>query len=109
MSRSQTPRYYKGVVLTQCPYYISEADTHIDCEGYNGNTLTSTYFKSEESKKRFQKEYCFDPNRYSDCSHCILIDAKYKLIEQGLMEDETELTSKPYTRQFIIPRGASDK
>lgn len=84
---------FKGKVYTQCPYYICESETRIVCEGYKGNTNNTTGFKSESEKELHQKTYCFDVNHFRDCSYCIVLDAKYKLIENGLKADTGEPTA----------------
>lgn len=81
---------YKGEFETKCPYYICEGDANIVCEGYEGKTKSVKSFKSVQEKADHQQSYCFDPNHYRDCSQCILIDAKYKLIEEGLRKDAAD-------------------
>ena len=94
---------YAGITATQCPYYISESDTFIACEGYESSTIEYKRFKTEKQKMRHQSTYCFDVNRFSDCSHCILMDAKYKLIEDGLRDDDERTDDAAITPRYNLP------
>jgi len=91
MEDKQVRKYYKGLIYTKCPYYMGEARQHIKCEGYVFGTVTATCFYSENQKQRHQREYCFNINRYRDCPQCVFIDVKYKQIEEGLREEDTDI------------------
>lgn len=81
---------YKGYTLSKCPYYIREGLNYIVCEGYEGGSRAVKSFKTEANKERHQLHYCFDINGYCDCSQCILLEVKQKLIYKGLREGDDE-------------------
>ena len=48
-----------GVVNTDCPFYVREAEKEITCEGVEKNTLCAFKFSSKAEKEDFQKHHCF--------------------------------------------------
>lgn len=65
---------YKGGVNTKCPFYITESDKSIRCEGLYDNTNISTKFESIGEKGEYQEEFCFHyPN---SCKLCKELEKK---------------------------------
>ena len=68
--------YFKGMVDTQCPFYIKEANKSITCEGMKEECNLCIKFQSEEEKLKYQEENCFKyPN---GCEIRKINEEKYK-------------------------------
>lgn len=51
---------YKGKYTAniKCPFYISEGQTYMNCEGFFQDTVIRHKFNNEVQKDYFQEEYC---------------------------------------------------
>lgn len=47
-----------GNVNTKCPYYISETEQSITCEGIQEKMKNVIRFQNKSEKKTYQEEYC---------------------------------------------------
>ena len=69
--------YGIGVVNTECPFYIREAEKEITCEGVVTGTKATTKFESRSDKENFQKQTCFH-----GCERCYIakeLEKKYAI------------------------------
>lgn len=63
-----------GNVNVKCPYYISESDRYMTCEGVNGDVIKQR-FGGRKAIGKYQKINC---NKYpNDCLIAGMLDEKY--------------------------------
>ena len=67
--------YWKGTSNIKCPYYLSEHEKTITCEGVVSTNIMQR-FDSKGKKEEFQEKNCFKyPN---ECPYFKLNEGKYK-------------------------------
>lgn len=67
-------RYISNEV--QCPFYVSEDDYRIRCEGLSKGMHTHMVFPTPQSKIAYKKRYC--DTKYKDCLLCKTLYRKYE-------------------------------
>lgn len=59
-----------------CPYFTSETDRSISCEGCEMGVKNTMRFESKETKFDYIKRYCY--NYPNECHVCKAADKKYE-------------------------------
>lgn len=61
--------------LCLCPFYVTNGDMDIRCEGVISRTRCTSRFPSKAEKERHMDRYC--RNEYAACRLSRVLDAKY--------------------------------
>lgn len=62
-------------VNTVCPFYKTEDDKSISCEGIINNKCTRHIFTKSSSKKQHKNDYCNSVDNYQKCRYFFNVTA----------------------------------
>lgn len=65
-----------------CPYYITDKQGKISCEGIEDKTYNHLVFENCLDKKPYMMKFCCDSENYMNCRICEMLDLKWAAMEK---------------------------
>lgn len=72
---------WEGAIKTRCPYYLGESKYSIRCECHEADACQIYKFRTEEAKRRFQRQWCY--RREAWCAHARRMEGYYESVLEG--------------------------